>query len=128
MSGQSIPVSHRQDGGDRGRLRVAPPVDVFETAPGVLVIADVPGCTPDGLQIEVEEDTLTIQGDARFEAPSGFVERLGENEPIAYVRSFKLRPDLDRANIAASLKDGVLTLLIPRTPETRARRIEVRSG
>ncbi len=127
MSGHSIPVSHRSEG-EGARHRIAPPVDVFETAEGVLLVADVPGCTADTLSIEVEDDTLAIEGAAAFSAPAGFQERLGENEPILYVRSFKLRPDLDPAKISASLKDGVLAIQIPRTHETRARRIEIRTS
>jgi HSP20 family molecular chaperone IbpA len=128
VSGQSIPVSHRQDGPAGDRHRVAPPVDVFELADGILVVADLPGCTADALSIEVEDDTLAIEGTAAFAAPAGFHERLAENEPILYVRTFKLRPNLDRSRIKATLRDGVLTLEIPRTPETKARRIEVRTA
>ena len=124
----NVPVSHRPNGERATRLRVAPPIDVYETADGVVVVADMPGCTTDSLSIEVEDDTLSLEGTAGFAPPAGFSERVAENEPIFYVRSFGLRPDLDRDRITATLRDGVLTLAIPRTHESRARRIEVRPG
>jgi HSP20 family protein len=125
---QTIPISHKQTGERATRLRIAPPVDVFESNDGITIHADMPGCTPDTLQIEVEEDTLTIEGAATFAPPAGFKERLAENEPILYVRSFQLRADLDRAKIEASLRDGVLCLVMPRTEEKKARKIEVKLG
>ena len=123
-----IPISHKTTGERSTRVRLAPPVDVFETADGVTIQADMPGCSADSLSIEVEDDTLTIEGSATFSPPAGFKERLAENEPILYVRSFQLRPDLDRGKIAASLRDGVLSLVLPRTEEKKARKIEVKLG
>jgi len=126
MSPQTIPVTQSKNG--HATPRIAPAVDVYETADGVVVQADMPGCTPSSLSIQVEDETLTLEGKADFAAPTGLVERLVENRPVVYARSFRLRPDLDRAKIAATLKDGVLTLTIPRTAESKPRKIEVRVG
>ena len=124
---QNIPISHKTVG-ERTRLRIAPTVDVFETNDGITIQADMPGCSPDSLQIEVEEDTLTLEGRAEFAPPAGFKERLAENEPILYTRSFQLRADLDREKITASLRDGVLSLVLPRAEEKKARKIDVKLG
>jgi HSP20 family protein len=124
----SIPIAHKSSGEKTTRLRIAPAVDVFDSNDGITIHADMPGCSAENLQIEVEEDTITIEGTATFVPPAGFRERLAENEPILYVRSFQLRPDLDRAKITASLRDGVLSLFMPRAEEKKARRIEVKLG
>ncbi len=124
----SIPISHKSAVERTTRVRLAPAVDVFDSNDGVTIHADMPGCASDSLQIEVEEDTITIEGTATFAPPAGFKERLAENEPILYVRSFQLRPDLDRERISASMRDGVLTLSMPRAEEKKARRIEVKLG
>jgi HSP20 family molecular chaperone IbpA len=103
-----------------------PPVDIYEDADGITLIADIPGVSKDRLNIEVDKRTLLIEGDAHLEMPEGIQALYADIRSTRYRRSFSLSPELEPNNIDASLKDGVLTLRIPKRAELRPRKIEVR--
>jgi HSP20 family protein len=132
QNGQNIKVEHKtQTNGNDGRVaraRVSPAVDVYETGDSVVLLADLPGVTSDGLSVEVEDDTLTIEGASQIPTPAGFEERAGELEPVIYVRSFRIGPEVAREKISASLREGVLTLDLPKQQEAKARKIDVKIG
>jgi HSP20 family molecular chaperone IbpA len=104
-----------------------PAVDVFEDESGITVKADLPGVSKENLAIRVDGDTLVLEGRLK----------LGENEHLGNVyaeirhasfkRSFVLSRDLDTAKIDASVKNGVVTLTIPKAEQAKPRRIEVRA-
>lgn len=105
-----------------------PPVDVFEDENGLTVLADLPGVARDQLGVRVDGDTLTIE--ANVSIPGADNMQLVYTEALvpAFRRQFTLSRELDPARIEASLKDGVLHLLIPKSEAARPRRIEVRAG
>jgi HSP20 family molecular chaperone IbpA len=103
-----------------------PPVDIYEDADGITLIADMPGISKDRLNIEVDKHTLLIEGDAHLDMPEGIQALYADIRSTRYRRSFLLSPELEPNNIDASLKDGVLTLKIPKRAELRPRKIEVR--
>jgi HSP20 family molecular chaperone IbpA len=103
-----------------------PPVDIYEDADGITLTADMPGVSKDRLNIEVDKRTLLIEGDAHLEMPEGIQALYADIRSTRYRRSFSLSPELEPNNIDASLKDGVLTLRIPKRAELRPRKIEVR--
>ncbi|CAI8917434.1 Hsp20/alpha crystallin family protein [Methylocaldum szegediense] len=105
---------------------LTPPVDIYEDADGITLIADIPGVSKDRLNIEVDKRTLLIEGDAHLEMPEGIQALYADIRSTRYRRSFSLSPELEPNNIDASLKDGVLTLRIPKRAELRPRKIEVR--
>ena len=107
---------------------VVPPVDVFENESGITLLADLPGVARDALQVRVDGDTLTIEATAATDSPPGMELLYSEAEFPSYRRSFTLSRELDPGRIDASLKDGVLRLVIPKTEEAKPRRIEVRAG
>jgi len=104
-----------------------PPVDICENAEGITLTADMPGVPKDRLTIEVDKNTLLIEGDAHFDMPDGIQALYADIRSTRYRRSFSLSPELEPNNIDATLKDGVLTLKIPKRAELRPRRIEVRA-
>jgi HSP20 family molecular chaperone IbpA len=105
-----------------------PLVDVTEDESGITLVADLPGASRESLSLNVDGDTLTI------EAPVNLGE-LGDLQPVyaevragRYRRSFTLSRELDSGHIDATLKDGVLTLRLPKLEQARPRRIEVRTA
>ena len=105
---------------------VAPPADIYEDEDGLVVLADLPGIAPDGLDIQVEQRVLTITAHPQT-APSGApLQR--EYELTGFFRQFQLPEEVDTARIQAELKQGVLTLRLPRAPKEQPRRVEVRAG
>jgi len=105
---------------------VRPPVDVVEDESGITLSADLPGLAKDRLQVRVDGDTLMVEGEASLDIPTGMEPVYAEVPPlIVYRRSFTLSRELDGTKVDASLKDGVLTLRIPKTEAAKPRRIDV---
>jgi HSP20 family protein len=104
----------------------APRFDVFEDGQQVIVRGELPGLAQGDLTITAENDTLTIQGERKFEVPEGYRAIRRERTPMKFTRSFKLAKELDLDAVEAKLEHGVLTLSIPRRPETMPRQIEIK--
>jgi HSP20 family molecular chaperone IbpA len=105
-----------------------PPVDVVEDGSGITVYADLPGVPRDNLVLEVEADTLTIQGTMNLPMSQGLDATHAEVAVPRFRRVFTLSRELDTGQLQAELKDGVLKLRIQKAEHARPRRIEVRSN
>jgi len=107
---------------------VLPAVDVFEDAAGITLLADMPGVPKDKLELKIEGHDLLIEGTVEAATPDGLQAVYAEVRLPHYRRSFTLSRELDTARIDANLKDGVLTLRIPKEAHAQSRRIAVTSG
>lgn len=107
---------------------VLPAVDVYEDESGITLLADMPGVPREQLELKIEGDTLSIEGAVRALTPEGLEAVYAEVRVPRYRRSFTLSRELDSARIDASLKDGVLTLRIPKQAYAQPRRIAVQAG
>jgi HSP20 family protein len=105
-----------------------PPADVFEDAEGITLQLDIPGVAKDRLNLQANKNTLLIEGTARIEMPQGMEALYADVRSTLYRRSFVLSDELETDKTEANLKDGVLTVRIPKRAELRPRRIEVRAG
>ncbi len=105
-----------------------PRVDVVEDSAGITLLADLPGVKRDSLDIKVDGPTLSLEGTVALDTPPSFDPAFAEVRASRYRRSFTLSKELDTAAIDAHLKDGVLSLRIPKLAEAQPRRIEVRVG
>jgi HSP20 family protein len=121
QSKQTAPTQ-REETHSRERY-IMPPVDIYETENGLVVVADLPGVCKDGLEIGVEKDVLTIRGVSRDGLPGNVI--YGEFELPSYFRQFELSDKVDQGRITAELKHGVLTLSLPRAEEAQPKKIEV---
>jgi HSP20 family protein len=108
-----------------------PPADLLVDNAGVTVYMDVPGLHSDNLEIELENDMLTVRGDRPFPYPrengKGPVRSI-ERGFGRFERSMHVPRGLDPDAIEASLTDGVLTLRIPKPETMRPRRIEIKAS
>lgn len=102
-----------------------PRVDIFEDAEGITLLADMPGVSRDRLNVQVERDSLIIEGTAQLELPEGMEALYADVRCTRYQRNFTLGNELATDRIDASLKDGVLRVRIPKREEVRPRKIEV---
>ena len=119
----------RNPGNENEQLRaVLPAVDVFEDASGITLLADMPGVPKDQLELKIEGDALLIEGGVQALTPDGLEAVYAEVRVPRYRRSFTLSRELDTARIEANLKDGVLTLRIPKQAHAQPRRIAVTAG
>ena len=105
-----------------------PAVDIFETKDELIVVADMPGVPPDGLNIHLEGDQLSIEGRVRPEEYEGLKPLHVEYGVGGYFRRFTLGEMIDRDAIKAQLKNGVLVLKLPKAERARARRIAVEAA
>jgi len=107
---------------------VMPRVDVFEDESGITLLADLPGVPRENLELKVEGDTLLVEGTVQPLTPEGLEPVYAEVRVPRFRRSFTLSRELDTQRIDANLKDGVLTLRIPKAEHAQPRRISVQAG
>ncbi|MBS7663157.1 Hsp20/alpha crystallin family protein [Pseudomonas lalucatii] len=103
-----------------------PRVDVFEDKDGILLLADLPGVPKDKLDLRVDNDTLTLEGEIAASTPKDMEAIYAEVRMARYRRAFALSSELDTARIDAQLRDGVLKLRIPKHAHAQPRKIEVK--
>jgi HSP20 family molecular chaperone IbpA len=105
---------------------LAPLVDIFETGDGITVQAEMPGVSKDRLNVQADRNGLLLEGDIVIDMPQGIEAVYADVRATRYRRSFNLSGELDTDRIEATLKDGVLTVHIPKRAEFTPRKIEVR--
>ena len=110
----------------RGReLPMAPAVDIFEDAHQLTVQAEMPGVSKDTLRVEADRNSLVIEGEVALDLPAGMSALYADLQTTKYRRTFALSGELETERIAATLKDGLLTVRIPKRAEFRTRKIKV---
>ena len=110
----------------RSDSALLPPVDVIEDAGGITLYADLPGVSKEGLGLQVEADTLTIEGEITLAVPEGMESSHAEVSLPRYRRVFTLSKELDTEKVGAEFNQGVLKLRIPKAAHAQPRKIEVR--
>jgi len=107
------------------REHLVPPVDIYETNDELVLVADMPGVCGDGADVRLEDGVLTLTG----HGPSLEAEQavLTEQRSCDYHRLFRLATEVDVPRIAAEMKQGVLTVRMPKLDQDKSRRITVKS-
>ena len=118
----------RQSQAAREEATLLPPVDVFEDATGITLYADLPGVSKDRLNLHVDADTLTIEGEMSIEMPQGMEATHAEVSVPRFRRVFTLSKELDTEKLSAELKQGVLKLRIQKAEHAKPRRIPVQAA
>jgi len=102
----------------------SPAVDIYENDEAITLLADLPGVDKDNLDINVEDRQLTITG--LVKEPEERLHAVYTEYGIGgYTRSFRLGDTIDQGKINASLKDGVLTLKLPKADRLKPRKIDI---
>jgi HSP20 family molecular chaperone IbpA len=102
-----------------------PLTDIYETEDALTVMMEVPGIRRDDVDVKVENDILTIEARIDYGKYKGLQPVYTEYNIGNYVRSFELSGKIDRDRISADLKDGVMTLVLPKAEAAKARKISV---
>lgn len=105
----------------------SPTTDVFADAEGYRFRFDLPGVAKENIHIEIEDNVLTVSGERKNEVEENKEGRLWRRETRygSFKRAFQLPTDADSSNIGAAYRDGVLELRVPKSPEVKARKIEI---
>jgi len=102
---------------------LTPPVDIFETADGLAVIADLPGVEKGDVNVAVDKGILTIRAASKGRLPDAPL--FQEFELHDYFRQFQLSDSVDQEKIRAEMKYGVLTIYLPKVAEKQPKKITV---
>ena len=133
----SVPIGRGPANGDDPTNGVAhqgpspllhtPPIDIHEGPEGLVLEADLPGVSQSQLSIQLEDNVLSLH--ARVDAPAPENARVLHEEyrPGDFYRSFILSDEVERSNISAELKNGVLKLTLPKAERAKTRRIEIKT-
>lgn len=105
-------------------LYTAPLATIRRNGDATTVFLDLPGVDASGLDISIEEDRLTVIGRKAAQQKHG-EPVYSEIRDLDYRRVFELAPSIDTTRIGASLKDGVLTLTLPKAEKLKPRKITV---
>lgn len=127
---QEIPVREKQGSREEGTHQGSyfePAVDIFESEEALTVRADIPGAEAGSIETELRDNLLTLT--ARVKPLEDRWRPLHREYAVGhYVRQFRLGQQIDQGKISAQLKDGVLTLTLPKADHARSRRIQVQTG
>jgi HSP20 family molecular chaperone IbpA len=104
-----------------------PPIDIYETEEGLVLCADLPGVSADSLDLQIQDNKLTLFGRVEVATPSPSQSVHQEYEVGDFLRSFILSDDVDHDRVTAKMSHGVLEVVLPRAAQADARRITVQS-
>lgn len=111
----------------RNARTFVPRVDIYETENNVILLADMPGVNENSIDITLEKNILTIAGYAEPQAPENFEPAYSEYSFGNYKRTFALSDEVDRDQIEATVKNGVLRLVMPKAEAAKTRKIKVKA-
>ena len=104
-----------------------PRTDIYESKEHLLLLADMPGVREDSLDITLEQNILTIHGSVEPLEFPGYALSYSEFGSGDYRRVFALSNEIDRQGIEASLKNGVLQLILPKSKDAIPRKISIKA-
>lgn len=115
---------------ERTRARVAfmPRADIYETEDNIIIMMDMPGVPKENVNITLEENILTIEGYVEPWQSRDYQLTYSEYRIGDYERRFTISEMIDRENIEATMKDGVLRLTLPKAQEARTRKIPIQAA
>lgn len=103
-----------------------PVADIFETDKALTLKLEMPGVAKDRVEVRVENDILTIEGRIDFAAYDNLRPLYTEYNVGNYARTFQLSSQIEQDGISAALKDGVMTLVLPKIERAKPRKIAVK--
>lgn len=130
MEGKDIQVQEKKEFEAQGELThegpfFVPNIDILEDDNNIVLLADIPGVSKDNVDIRVEDGQLQIKGKVSKEAPGEYV--LSEYSIGDYHCSFVISAVIDQTAIQASLKKGVLRVVLPKSDKSKARKIAIKT-
>jgi len=104
-----------------------PRMSLWDEGRNLVLKADVPGLTDKDVQLQLTQDVLTVSGERKSDAPEGYSVHRQERQPARFSRSFTLPYKVTADAITATLQNGVLTVTLPKAPESQPRQITVKA-
>src|SRR6516225_9416294 len=132
MAGQQeLQVQHKREvekaqEATRPTRAFLPNADIFETEDALTVVLEMPGVDRDNIDVSVENGLLTVEGKINFSKYEGLQPVHSEYNIGPYRRTFRISSQVAQDKIRAEMRDGVITLVLPKAEEAKPRRIEVK--
>jgi HSP20 family protein len=104
-----------------------PRINLYDGGASLVLKADVPGLTEKDLSLTLDDGTLTLSGERKSDAPQGYSVHRQERGSARFARSIALPIKVDSEKTTATIKDGVLTVTLAKSPDAQPRQIAVRS-
>ncbi len=111
----------------RGLRPAWPQVNAFETKESFVYKAFVPGLAEGDVSVYVEEEALVLRGERKNDVPEGYHVHVRERTPVAFARKLPLPGRVDAQGVVATMKDGILTVTLPKSKDTLPRQIAVKA-
>jgi HSP20 family protein len=107
----------------------APPVDIFEKQDQLVLRAEVPGVQREDLDVRIENGVLTLEGERKQEndVAEGNA-HLTERSYGSFTRSFSLPTTVDASKVAATYKDGVLEITVPKAETAKSKKVDIKAA
>jgi HSP20 family protein len=102
-----------------------PTADIYETPDALKVVLEMPGVDKSNVKVGVENGILTVEGRLDFSKYQDLQPLYTEYNVGHYSRSFRLTTIIDQSKIGAEMKEGVLSLVLPKADEAKSRTIQV---
>ncbi len=127
QSKQDIQTGKQSDNAatTRSDLTFVPKVDILETKDALILYADLPGVNKKNVKVSVDKGILTLDAQVDLQRYEGLKPIYAEYRIGNYFRSFQLGEKVDNQKISAEMKDGVLTLTLPKAEEAKERIIQI---
>jgi HSP20 family protein len=104
----------------------APSVDIYETESSLILTAEVPGIEEDNIEIKIEDNTLSLSGERKFEKETKEESYYRiERSYGSFYRSFTIPRHIDQEKIKAEHDNGVLRVTMPKKPESKPKTVKV---
>ncbi|MBM9605699.1 Hsp20/alpha crystallin family protein [Desulfopila inferna] len=119
----------RSYGDDYGWGTVAagtPRTNLYDNGDKFVVMAEVPGMTKDDIDIKIQGNYLEVSGSRKADGPEGYKVHRSERPLTTFTRSFTIPSDVDAEKVEASLKNGLLTLSLPKAEAAKPKQINIR--
>ena len=111
---------------EESRESWTPAVEIFERGTDLVVRAELPGISRDEIEIDIEDDSLTLRGERKKDVePEEGKSYRSERTYGAFKRSFSLAPTVDVSRISATHKNGVLEIVLPKVEQAKPQRVEI---
>ena len=105
-----------------------PRMNLYDTGTDFLVLVDVPGLAEKDVRLSINQDVLTLEGERKAEPPQGYSVHRQERPSIKFSRSFTLPSKVESDKPSASIRNGVLTITLPKVAEAQPRQIAVKAS
>ena len=112
----------------RASRKYWPRMNLLDNGDAFVIHAEVPGLSNDDIKIEATQESVSLSGRRKSDSPENYAVHRSEREAISFARSFALPAKVDVERVSAHLKNGLLTVVLPRRLEDKPRSIAVKVG